>query len=115
MPTAHASRSAASSLPLAQKAAVDRDERGGEDAFAKQILQKIGNAKARFERVGRFGIAQVVGENAFPYKPGDATQQDSGCDDHGQVGATRKPAPASSPGFRLPCDIPAAAEAEPDS
>ncbi len=61
-----------------QQAGVDGNERGGEHAFAEQVLQEIGDAEGGPEGVRRVGIAEVVREDAVADQAGDAAQEDSG-------------------------------------
>ena len=57
---------------------IDRDERSGEDTFAKEILQEIGDSEGGFEDVGGIGIAKVMRENAIADQASDATEENSG-------------------------------------
>jgi hypothetical protein len=51
---------------------INRDERGGEHAFAKKILQEIGDPEGSFENVRGVGIAEIVGEDAIADQSGYA-------------------------------------------
>ena len=53
-------------------------ERGRQRTFAKQVLQEIGNAERRHERVGGVRLeAEVVGENALADEAGQPAAQDA--------------------------------------
>ena len=67
---------------------VDRDEGCGERAFAKQILEKVGNAKRRVEGVGGVGLkSEVVRKDLEPDQPGETTDENARADQ--QCSATR--------------------------
>ncbi len=59
-------------------AGVDRDERGGERAFAQEIADQIGNLERGAKGVGRGRITEVVGEDPFPDEPEDPGEEDAG-------------------------------------
>jgi hypothetical protein len=63
-------------IAFAEQAAIDRDKGCGQDAFAEQILQNIGDAKAGLEGVGRGGVAKVMRKDAFADQTGDPAEQD---------------------------------------
>ncbi len=65
---------------LRPEAGVHRDERGGEHAFAEQVLEEVGNPERGVERVGRVGGAEVVGEDSIANQADDPAQQDAGRD-----------------------------------
>ena len=74
-PTAPATRPDFLLVALGQQARVHRDEGGGKHAFAKQILQEIGDAKGGVESIGVIELAEVVREDALPHQPDDAADQ----------------------------------------
>jgi hypothetical protein len=65
----------------ASQARVYRNEGRRKDSLTEEILQKIGNAKRRVERVSEVGKAEVVSEGALPDEPDETAQQDSGSDE----------------------------------
>ena len=50
------------------KAGIDRNERRRQDSFAKEILEKVGDAERSAESVGSIRIAEVVSEYTIAYK-----------------------------------------------
>ena len=79
-----------------QQRRIDRNEGSGENTFAKQILQRIGNAEGRLKRVRGIGIAEIMGKNAFANQPRDPAQKDSGSDEK------RRALRGKTPGHRCP-------------
>jgi hypothetical protein len=65
----------------ASQARIYRNEGRRKDSLTEEILQKIGNAKRRVERVSEVGKAEVVSEGALPDEPDETAQQDSGSDE----------------------------------
>ncbi len=62
-----------------QKVRVNRNERGGKYAFAKEILQYVGNAKGGAPGIGRAGQpAQITREEIFPCEPGKFAKEHAG-------------------------------------
>ena len=62
-----------------QQAGIDRDEGCGKHPFAKQVLQKVGNAEGGVEGVGGVGnLPEVVREDALADQPDQAAEQDAG-------------------------------------
>ena len=64
------------------EAGIDRNERCGEDAFAEQILQHVGNAEGGAIGVGGQRGSEIVGEEALADESAEAAEQNSG-GDHG--------------------------------
>jgi hypothetical protein len=67
------------------QAGVYGNEGSRKDSFAEEILEKIGNAKRRVERVGDVGKSEVVSEGALPNEPDEAAQQDSRSDEESRA------------------------------
>ena len=60
---------------------VDGNEGSGENPFAEQILQRVGNTECRLKCIRRVGISKIMREHAIPHESGDAAQEDSGGDE----------------------------------
>ena len=86
--TAPATRRASASSPAGAQPGVDRDERGGEHAFAEQVLQEIGDPERRVERVGRVGGAEVVREDSVANQPDEPAEEDARGHHHRRSGAS---------------------------
>src|SRR5579862_5977564 len=56
---------------------INRDERGGEYAFAEKILQEIGNAEGGFENIRSVGIAKIVREDTIADQAGYAAEENA--------------------------------------
>src|ERR1044072_1680647 len=68
---------------------VDRDERSRERAFAKDVLQKVRNAKRGAERTRSVGRAEVMRKDSLPDYADNATDQNSHSDQQrGAAGAS---------------------------
>ncbi|MGB9405067.1 MAG: hypothetical protein WCA98_16140, partial [Candidatus Acidiferrales bacterium] len=65
---------------------INGNERGGENAFAEEILEEIGDADGGFESVGGVGIAEIMGEEAIANQSGDAAKKNSGGDQKSRTG-----------------------------
>jgi len=63
-----------------EQSGVDRNERSGENSFAKHILQKIGNSECGAEGVCCVRVAEVVREDAVADQACDAAEENTGCD-----------------------------------
>ncbi len=74
-------------VALAQQFSVNRDERRRQYALAEQVLQNVGDAKARLERVGGGRVAEEMREDAVADEPGDAAEQYARGDGAGLAGA----------------------------
>src|ERR1700686_2667768 len=66
-------------IPREQRG-VNRNERSGENPFAKQILQRVGNPEGRLERVGGGGISEIMGKHAIANQSRNTAQENSGGD-----------------------------------
>ena len=73
-------------VALAEQFSINRDERRGEDAFAEQVLQDVGDAEASLESVGGGRVTEKVREDAVANEPGDPAEQYAECD---RTGAAR--------------------------
>src|SRR5262249_43161460 len=71
-----------------KKIGVNRNKRGGENTFAKKILQEIGDAEGGLEDVGGIGIAEVVGENAVANEACNTGEKDSSGDKKSEASGT---------------------------
>ena len=60
-----------------QQTRIHRDEGRRKNAFAKEILQQIGNAKCSAEGVGHGRIAEVVGKHAITNQARDAAKKNT--------------------------------------
>ena len=60
-----------------EEARIHRNERRRKHAFAKKVLQEIGNAERRFERVGYVRKPEIVREHAVAHQPRDAAQENA--------------------------------------
>src|SRR2546428_410974 len=67
-------------------AVYEANKRRRKDAFAKEVLQDVRDAKAGLESVGRLRIAEIMRENAFADEPGYPAEQNSGRYQHRKVG-----------------------------
>ena len=65
------------------KRRIHGNERRGQRAFAEQVLQKIGNAEGRHERVGRIGEAEIMREEPLADKAGEPAAEDAERDERG--------------------------------
>ena len=65
-------------VAFGEQAGVDGDEGGGEDAFAEEILQEVGDAEGGVEGVGFVEQAEVGAEDALPHESHHAAEQDPG-------------------------------------
>ena len=66
---------------LRPKAGVLGDEGRRQRAFAKEILEEIGNPERRGERVSRRGcLTEVVSQDPLPDQPEDPAREDTGRD-----------------------------------
>src|SRR5208282_1470963 len=63
------------SVALAQQFSVNRDERRGQYALAKQVLQNVRDAKPRLERVRGGRVAEEMSEDAVPDETGNPAEQ----------------------------------------
>ena len=71
------------------QAGVDGNERAGQRALAEQVLQQVGNAERRVERVGGVGLqAEEIRERADAQQPEDPAREDAG--GHGGGGTARQ-------------------------
>lgn len=73
---------------MSQKIGIYRYERCGQDTFAKEVLEEIGNPERGPECVGRITVSEIVGENAVPDQPGDPAQENT-CGNDGRMGRGR--------------------------
>ncbi len=79
---ASASSLASALAAFGAEAGVDRNERCGENAFAQQILQHVGDAEGGAIGVGGQRGSEIVGEEALADEATEAAEQNSG-GDHG--------------------------------
>ena len=71
-----------------EKRCIHRNERRGQRALAEQILQKVGDAKRRAERVGGVRLqTEIPREIMLPDEPGDPAEQDARRDEGGRARA----------------------------
>lgn len=73
---------------LRSEAGVHRDERGRQDAFAKQVLQKIGNTEGRVERVRAVGEAEIVCQCPLAQQADQPAEENTRADEAGGPGGS---------------------------
>src|SRR6185503_949063 len=59
---------------------VHRNERGGQRAFAEDVLKEVGNSERGAERARSVGSAEIVCKYSLPDDADDAADQDAGAD-----------------------------------
>ena len=64
-----------------EETGIDGDEGSGEDAFAEEILEEIGDLERGAECVGGIGEAKVVAEDAGAEETGEPAEEDAGADE----------------------------------
>ncbi len=76
-------------IAAGKEVGVDRNEGGGQDAFAEEILEKIRDTESGFKDVSGVGVAEIVGEDAIADKSSDAAEEDAGGDEKGEAAGAR--------------------------
>jgi hypothetical protein len=75
-------------IALREQLCIDRNERGGECAFAKNVLQEIWNSKRSAESVAFCRTAEVVCKDSLADESNDPADEDSRSDkESGSAGA----------------------------
>jgi hypothetical protein len=78
------------SIPPRDQASVLRDQRRGEDAFAEEVLEEVGDSERGGDRVGGDGaLPEVVGDDALANQPEDPTGENAGRDERGRAASRR--------------------------
>src|SRR5205085_11845592 len=72
-----------------EQTGIDRDERSGERAFAKDVLQKVWDAQRDVEGVAHIGRAEVVRHHALTHEADDAREQYAGHDEERMLARAR--------------------------
>jgi len=62
------------------QASIDRNKRRRKDSFAKEVLQKVGNAESCSKSVRSIGVAEVVGKDTIADQPNQAAEQNTRSD-----------------------------------
>src|SRR4051812_15413739 len=74
---------------LRQQLGIDRDERGGERAFAENVLQKVWNSERSVECARRVRDAEVVRENSLADEADDTAQENASADQESMLSCAR--------------------------
>ena len=73
-----------------EKTGINRNEGGGEDAFAEEILKEVGDTEGGSENVGGVRVAEVMGEDAIADQAGDAAEENASRDEEGEALGTSR-------------------------